>query len=152
MQGSLWCIPCIFLEHKLLYLVTNENLTRINLVLPSDKYSLLVCYYIWQRNSRKHLMKLTKEMLIITWKIPWCDHQMMIIFDDWKLHWNMNSSHIFIVQYKAVKPCSWDVLKQLCVLLFIFLLWLYLLVVDTLINCRVKNMPDQKVEWFCLES
>uniref|UniRef100_A0A663MUN1 Hyaluronan/mRNA-binding protein domain-containing protein n=1 Tax=Athene cunicularia TaxID=194338 RepID=A0A663MUN1_ATHCN len=35
---------------------------------------------------------------------------------------------------------------------YAFLLWLYLLGVDPLLNSRVKNMPDQNTAWFCLES
>lgn len=67
----------------------------------------------------------------------------LYLFDDWKLHWNMNSSHIVIVQYKATKSCSWGVLKTaLCA--FFFLVWLYLLGVDPLLDYRVKNMTDQK--------
>lgn len=53
----------------------------------------------------------------------------------------MNSPHIVIVQYKATKSCSWGVLKTaLCA--FFFLVWLYLLGVDPLLDYR--DMTDQK--------
>lgn len=74
------------------------------------------------------------------------------LLDDWKLCWNMNMSCIVILQYESIKPYNCGVLKVLLGMLFLFLLWLYFPGVDSLLNIRPDNMPDQKTDWFCLES